>query len=64
MIMGKGRSHGVKEMTRKQIQMLTGKTLGGEWDIVTWRDMKFEGGINQKKVFGTKKEIRKYWQEN
>lgn len=44
--------------------MLTGKTLGGEWDIVTWRDMKFEGGINQKKVFGTKKEIRKYWQEN
>ena len=64
MIMGKGRSHGVKEMMRKQSQMLTGKTLGGEWDIVTWRDMKFEGGINQKKIFGTKKEIRKYWQEN
>lgn len=24
----------------------------------------FEGGINQKKIFGTKKEIRKYWREN
>lgn len=44
--------------------MLTGKTLGGEWEIVTRRDIELEGGINEKKIFRTKKEIRKYWQEN
>lgn len=46
MIMGKCRSHGMKEMRRKRGEKLTGKTLGEEWDIVTWQDMEFEGGIN------------------